>query len=144
MSISQRLICLPQIGLQFTFTIGPKHMLENLFGEYDVEFFVENACADVEIRIAHGLVARKTKVLPLHAADFQRLFKMKHAYQASCFLIHDFANPVAIAARMHPFTRELVGFLHPATRLSCELETIGYFPSRIDRPQFARVLHRAN
>ena len=99
--------------------IAPKHMLEDLLGENDVEFFVKNSCANVEIRIAYGPIAGKAKVLPLHAADFQRrgMSKIQPAHEAGRFLIHDDAKPVLVAARMQLRPCELVGFLHPRNAL---------------------------
>src|SRR5271154_478491 len=57
--------------------IRPKHVLEDLFGDYDVEFLVKCAGADVVFRVTYGSIVGKTKVLPFEAADFERRGALK-------------------------------------------------------------------
>ena len=99
--------------------IRPKHMLEDLFGDDDVEFLVKYVSADVVIWIAHGSVSYKTEAFPSETADFERrgVPKIELADQASCFLVHDNANPMLIAVGMQLRPGEPIGFLDSGNAL---------------------------
>jgi hypothetical protein len=99
--------------------IGPKHVLEDLFGNDDVEFLFKHTGADVVFRITYGNIAGKAKVFPCETADFEHggVLKIQLANKASRFLVHDNAKPHFITVRMQLRPGELVGFLQPGHAL---------------------------
>jgi hypothetical protein len=97
-----------------------RYVLEDLFGDDDVEFLVKHAGADVvpdNLRKHSG----QSQGLSFDAADFQRgaVPEIQLANQTRHFLVHDNAKPILVVVEMQLCPAELIGFLN--TRNGLEL-----------------------